>query len=155
MNVEIGTETAHFQEKEYRNGIFVAVVPHRSDFVRDGRAVPPAFSLPHWLAVALTGAAQLRGDGISSCCCIINVNNHPSWATSGKEGMAWYSSKPTSSIWGWGSFNFRKVQYSCWSTWRWGGSYCSCCPLLCVSPVWILPAILQVLYIGRGERRFS
>jgi hypothetical protein len=28
--------------------------------------------------VALTGAAQLRADGISSCCCIVNVHNHPS-----------------------------------------------------------------------------
>ncbi len=26
-----------------------------------------------------TGAAQLRADGISSCCCKINVHNHPSW----------------------------------------------------------------------------
>jgi hypothetical protein len=26
-NVEIGTETAQFQEKEYINGIFIAVVP--------------------------------------------------------------------------------------------------------------------------------
>jgi hypothetical protein len=28
--------------------------------------------------VALTGAAQLRADGISSCCYIVNVHNHPS-----------------------------------------------------------------------------
>ncbi len=32
--------------------------------------------------VALTGAAQLRADGISSCCYIVNVHNHPSWALS-------------------------------------------------------------------------
>ncbi len=40
------------------------------------------------------GAAQLRADGISSCFYMVNVNNHPSWATSRKEGMAWYSSRP-------------------------------------------------------------
>jgi hypothetical protein len=28
MNVEIGTEVAQFPEKEYINGIFVAVRPH-------------------------------------------------------------------------------------------------------------------------------
>jgi hypothetical protein len=50
------------------------------------------------LPVALTGAAQLRADGISSCCYIINVHNHPSWATSRKEGMAWYSSRPMPSL---------------------------------------------------------
>ncbi len=44
--------------------------------------------------VALTRAAQLRADGISSCCYIVNVHNHPSWATSRLEGMAWYSSRP-------------------------------------------------------------
>ncbi len=33
------------------------------------------------LPVALTGAAQLRADGIYSCCYIINVHKHPSWAT--------------------------------------------------------------------------
>ncbi len=37
--------------------------------------------------VALTGAAQLRADGISSCCYIANLHNYPSY----KEGMAWYS----------------------------------------------------------------
>jgi hypothetical protein len=42
--------------------------------------------------VALTGAARMRADGISSWCYNINVHNHPSWATSRKEGMAWYSS---------------------------------------------------------------
>jgi hypothetical protein len=44
--------------------------------------------------VAVTGAAQLRADGIFSCCFIVNVHSHPSWATSRKEGMAWYSSIP-------------------------------------------------------------
>jgi hypothetical protein len=38
--------------------------------------------------VALTGTSQLRANGISSCCCIVNVHNHPFWATSSKEGMA-------------------------------------------------------------------
>jgi len=28
--------------------------------------------------VALTGAARLRADGISSCCYIVNVHNQPS-----------------------------------------------------------------------------
>jgi hypothetical protein len=28
------------------------------------------------VTVALTGAAQLRADGISSCCYIVNVHNH-------------------------------------------------------------------------------
>jgi hypothetical protein len=33
MNVEIGTEAAHFPEKEYINGIFVApVLMYASDF---------------------------------------------------------------------------------------------------------------------------
>jgi hypothetical protein len=59
--------------------------PGRCDFVCDGRAVPPAFSVPYRLS--LKGAAQLRGDGISSCCYIVNVHNHPSWATSCME--AW------------------------------------------------------------------
>ncbi len=44
--------------------------------------------------VALTKAAQLRDDEISSCYFLVNVHNHPSWATSSKEGMAWYSSRP-------------------------------------------------------------
>ncbi len=43
---------------------------------------------------ALTGAGQLRADGMTSCCYIINVHNLMSWAASRKEGMAWYSSKP-------------------------------------------------------------
>ncbi len=31
---------------------------------------------------------------IFSWCYIINVHNHPSWATPRKESMAWYSSRP-------------------------------------------------------------
>ncbi len=30
---------------------------------------------------------------------IVNVRNHPSWATSRKQGMAWYSSRPMPSLW--------------------------------------------------------
>ncbi len=71
--------------------------PSRCDFVRGGRAVPPAFSV-HW-SVALRGAAQLRADWINSCCYIVNVHNHQSWATSRKEDMACYSRKPMSSLW--------------------------------------------------------
>ncbi len=44
--------------------------------------------------VALTEAAQLRADWIPSCCFRVNVHNHPSWATSSKKGMVWYSSSP-------------------------------------------------------------
>jgi len=51
--------------------------------------------------VALTGAAQLRAVGISSCCYIINVHNHPSWATSHKEDKVWYSSRPMPSLCKW------------------------------------------------------
>ncbi len=52
--------------------------------------------------VPLTGAAQLRVDGISSCCgYIINVHNHPPWATSRQEGTAWYSSRPLPSLCSW------------------------------------------------------
>ncbi len=49
--------------------------------------------------VALTGATQLRADGISSCCYIVNVHNHPSWATSCKNVMARCSSIPMSALW--------------------------------------------------------
>ncbi len=49
--------------------------------------------------VALIGAAQLRVEGISSCCYILNIHNHPSWARSRKAGMAWYSSRPMTSLW--------------------------------------------------------
>ncbi len=64
--------------------------PGRYDFVSDRRG-RTACLFPT-VPAALTGAAQLRDDGTSSCCYIINVYNHPSWATSRKEGMAWYSS---------------------------------------------------------------
>jgi hypothetical protein len=43
---------------------------------------------PGWLEVSLTGAAQLRADGISSCWFIVNVHNNPSCAIACKEGMA-------------------------------------------------------------------
>ncbi len=61
--------------------------------------------------VDLTGHAQLRADGISSCCYIVNVHNHPSWATSHKEGMAWYSSRPMPSLclWLWWENRVRKT----------------------------------------------
>ncbi len=36
---------------------------------------------------------------ISSCCYIVNVHNRPSWATSCKEGMAWYSSGSMPPLW--------------------------------------------------------
>jgi hypothetical protein len=89
MNVEVGTEAVHFPEKEYVNGIFVAVrVPHstcsNSDsagvilYVMDGPYRLPFPYRIHLFAVALTGAPQLRGDAISSCCYIVNVHNHPS-----------------------------------------------------------------------------
>jgi hypothetical protein len=45
--------------------------PAGCDFVRDGRAVLPAFSY-----------RRLRADGISSCCYIVNVHNHPACAMS-------------------------------------------------------------------------
>ncbi len=48
-----------------------------------GRTACPFRTVP----VALTGAAQLRADRISSCCYIVNIYNHPSWAMSRKE--AW------------------------------------------------------------------
>ncbi len=55
----------------------------------------------HAVPVALTGAAQLLTDWNSSCCYIVNVHNHPSWATSRKEGMDWHSSRPMPSLWLW------------------------------------------------------
>ncbi len=46
--------------------------------------------------VALTWAAQLQANRISSCCYKVNVHNH--WSS--KEGMAWwYSSRPMPSLW--------------------------------------------------------
>ncbi len=56
----------------------------------------------HTLPVALTGAAQLRSEGISSCYDIVNVHNqhnHPSLTMSRKEGMAGCSSRPMSPLW--------------------------------------------------------
>ncbi len=49
-------------------------------YVMDG---PYCLPFPYRTAVVLTGAAQLRA----------HVHNHPPWATSRKEGMAWYSSR--------------------------------------------------------------
>jgi hypothetical protein len=46
-----------------------------ADFERDGRAAPPVFF--RTVPVALTGAARLQADRISSCCNIVNVHNHP------------------------------------------------------------------------------
>jgi hypothetical protein len=44
---------------------------------------------PYGYPAALTGAAQLWADGISSCCYIVYVHNHPPWTTSrNTEGMA-------------------------------------------------------------------
>jgi hypothetical protein len=64
-------------------------------FVMDG---PYTGCLFHTVLVDLAVAAQLRAYGISSCCYIVNAHNHPSWATSCKEGMAWYSSRPMASL---------------------------------------------------------
>ncbi len=50
--------------------------PNRCDLYCDGRAIP--YPIPS----ALSGAAQLRGYGISSCCCFVNLYNHPSWPQS-------------------------------------------------------------------------
>ncbi len=69
--------------------------PGRCDFVCDGRAVSSAFSSP----VALTRAAQLWADGISSCRYKVNLYDHPSRATPCKKDMAWYSSGPILSLW--------------------------------------------------------
>jgi hypothetical protein len=65
-------------------------------YVMDGSYRLPFRTVP----VALTGAAQLRADGISSCCNIVNVHNQPPWATSRKEVMDWYSSRPMPSLYG-------------------------------------------------------
>ncbi len=61
----------------------------------DGPYRLPFCSVP----VALTGAAQLQADGISSCCYIVNVHNHPTLATSRKEAMAWSSGRAMPSLW--------------------------------------------------------
>ncbi len=54
---------------------------------------------------------------ISSCCYIINVHNHPSWATSHKEGMA-YSSRPMPSLWSRVS-SFQQVLRAILNRWDW------------------------------------
>ncbi len=54
------------------------------------------------VSVALILAAHLRADGMefpAAACYIVIVHNHPSWATSCKEGMAWYSIRPMPSLW--------------------------------------------------------
>ncbi len=38
-------------------------------------------------------------EGISSCCYLVDVHNHPSRVTLRKEGMAWYSSRLVPSLW--------------------------------------------------------
>ncbi len=53
-------------------------------------------SLFRTVSVALPEAAQLRADGISSCCYIVNVHNHPSCATLWPGTLV---SRPTSSLW--------------------------------------------------------
>ncbi len=60
--------------------------PSRCDFVCDERAIPPAFFVLYRLPWQELPSCE------PICCNIINVHNHPSWATSRKEGMAWYSS---------------------------------------------------------------
>ncbi len=52
------------------------------------QVVDGPYHLPFPYRTGCPGAAQLRADGISSCCNIINVHNQPSR----KDGMAWYSS---------------------------------------------------------------
>ncbi len=57
--------------------------PAGCDSVPDGRSMPPA---PH----------HLPWSGFDR---LLNVPKTPSWATSRKEGMAWYSSRPMTSLW--------------------------------------------------------
>ncbi len=48
--------------------------------------------------VAMTEAAQLRTDGISKCCYLVNIHiTQPS--VKSKKGMTWYSSRPLPSLW--------------------------------------------------------
>ncbi len=70
--------------------------------------------------VALTEAAQLRADWISSCCFRVNVHNHPSWATSRKECMAWLSSRPLPSLW----FQIHYTEFFCFV---YSATVCKCC----------------------------
>ncbi len=44
-------------------------------YLMDGPYRLPFRTVP----VVLIGDAQLRSDGISRCCYIVNVHNHPSW----------------------------------------------------------------------------
>ncbi len=64
----------------------------------DRTLVQPSFSVPYRLPCQKLSTSHLRADGISSCCYIKNVHNHPSWDTSRKEGMAWYFSRPMTSL---------------------------------------------------------
>ncbi len=53
MNVEVGTEAAQFPEKDYINGIFVAVYSIENKWSKDDRGKP-------WLIVnAITGRGDL------------------------------------------------------------------------------------------------
>jgi len=61
-------------------------VTHGMCVVKDG---PYRLPFLYRILVALTGAAQLRAEGISSCCYIVNVPNHPSWATVCHAWKAW------------------------------------------------------------------
>ncbi len=61
--------------------------PAGRDFVRDGRSMPPALT-DHTTCPGLHGADIL-----------LNVHKTPSWATSRKEGMAWFSGRPMTSLW--------------------------------------------------------
>ncbi len=51
------------------------------------------YRLPCWtVPSALSGAAQLQSDGISSCCYIVNVHNRPLWPKSRMAGQGeWVS----------------------------------------------------------------
>jgi len=53
-------------------------------YLMNGPYRPPFRTVP----LALTGAVELRADGIYSCRYIVNVHNHPSLATLRKKGMA-------------------------------------------------------------------
>ncbi len=70
----------------------------RCDFVRDGRAVPPTYSVPYRL-LCLTGAASWWNFQLLLACYIVNVHNQSSWATSRKGGIAWHSSRFMPSLW--------------------------------------------------------
>jgi hypothetical protein len=69
-------------------------------FCTDGRAIPPTACLFHTVPVALAGAAQLRADGIFSCCkCSkCTLPSVRSYVMSCNDGMAWYSRSPMLSL---------------------------------------------------------